>query len=76
MAKAGQLPSDEVRSGTGLHDDGTGMKNGEKYDQLWAAELFAQQCFTLAILSVDMKAVFAKIDADEHDVFHDGLLQK
>jgi hypothetical protein len=52
------------------------MKSGEKRDQLWAAELLAQLCLTLAILSVDMKAVFAEIDADEHDVFHDGLLQK
>lgn len=76
MAKAGQLPGYEVRPGAGLHDDGPGMKSGEKRDQLWAAELFVQQCFTLAILSVDMKAVFAEIDADEHDAFHDGHFQK
>ena len=76
MAKAGQLPGDEARSCAGLHDDSAGMKSGEKRDQLWAAEPLAQQCLTLAILSVDMKAVFAEIDADEHDAFHDGLLQK
>jgi hypothetical protein len=52
------------------------MKSGEQGDQLWAAELLVQQYFTLAILSVDMKAVFAMIDADEHNVFHDGILQK
>ena len=45
-------------------------------EQFRAAELLAQQCFTLAILSVDMKAVFAENDADEHIVFHDGLFQK
>jgi hypothetical protein len=52
------------------------MEGGEEFDQLLAAEFLAQQGFAVAVLAVHVKAVFAKADADEGNVLHDGLRPK
>jgi len=76
VAVAGQQPGHVVGAGAGFHHDRTNMECGEEFDQLLAAELLAQQCLALAILTMHVKAVLAEVDADKRNVLHDGLRPK
>lgn len=51
--------------GAGSHDSGTWIEIDEELDQMFATEYLAQLRFAFVVLSVDMKAVFTKVDADE-----------
>jgi hypothetical protein len=65
VAVTSQLPCHVVGAGTSFHHDGASLELGKELDQLLAAELLAEQCVAVAVLAMHMKAVLAKVDADE-----------
>jgi hypothetical protein len=52
------------------------VKRGEELDQLLAAYLLAKHGFTVPVLAVKVKGMFAQIDSNQRHVLHDGPHQK
>jgi hypothetical protein len=61
-------------AGTGFHDNGTGMKRGEEGNELLAGALLAEHRFATGVLAVEVERMLPKVNADQYDVLHDGLL--
>ena len=63
-----------VGAGTSFHDNGTGMKRSEEGNELLAGALLAKHRFATGVLAVEVERVLPKVNADQYDVLHDGLL--
>jgi hypothetical protein len=51
-------------TGASFHDHGTGVKRGEKFGKLLAADLLAKHGFAVPVLAVKVKRMLAQIDSN------------